>query len=80
MKKRPYKVEGNQFTINGPLWEFNGFTMPSGGAVSAKRFSKENPFYGICRVQVCDDIQTCEPKWKYFLNGVEYREEELFDN
>ena len=79
MKKVPYKVESNIFTVNGPLMEFNGFTMPSGNEISAKRFSKENPFYGICRLQVGEDKYTCEPKWRYFLNGVEYKESELFE-
>ena len=79
MKKRPYKVEGNTLTINGPLYEFNGFTMPGGCVLSAERFSKENPFYGVCRIQVGEDIMTCKPQWKYFLNGVEYKYSELFE-
>jgi hypothetical protein len=73
MKKQPYIVDSNIGTTNGIIKEFNGFTMPSGTPHCAERFSKDNPFCGVVRVETADGMG-----WRYFLNGKEYMQKELF--
>jgi len=76
--KVPYKRESNIFTINGPLMEFNGVTLENVSELCARRYSSDNKMHGIVRLLVGEAVYTCSPIWKYFLNGKEYPESDLF--
>jgi hypothetical protein len=74
IKKVPYQRDSHEFTVAGPLLEFNGTVKPFLSPLEAIRFSLENPLHGIVRV----GGNSFDNPFRYFLNGKEYKAADLF--
>ena len=71
IKKRPYMVDTNKFTVAGNIKEFNGITS-EGTPLDAKLTSELNRGE-VVRVSSADGSS-----WVYFLNGEKGVESDLF--